>query len=190
MKRIWQRETVLGSAKCIQNVLCDFNDLGVIADKARNLFTGGGGEYFALSLLPVNDHAVSACACVQCFGGTVRLNYLARQPAVYWTISYAQSSMLPLYQNELWDHPTCSYALNKVFVCLRGAKYCVPPLVGDTVFGPNHLKTQKHTKHTLFRVFEGRDSEVQHCVSNLVKEHSSSEKSHDQKHTLVDLSVL
>ena len=68
MKRIWQRETVLGSAKRIQNVLCDFDDLGVIADKAGDPFAGGGGENFALSLLPVNDHAVSACACVQCFG--------------------------------------------------------------------------------------------------------------------------
>ena len=34
-------------------------------------------------------------------------------------------------------------------------------------------KVQKHTKHTLFCVFLGRDSGVQHCVSNLVKEHSS-----------------
>ena len=68
MIRVWQREIVLGSAKCIQNVLCDFDDLGVIADKARNPFTGCGGENFALSFLPVNDHAVSACACIQCFG--------------------------------------------------------------------------------------------------------------------------
>ena len=30
---------------------------------------------------------------------------------------------------------------------------------------------QKHTKHTLFRVFECWDSGVQHCVYNLVKEH-------------------
>jgi len=34
---------------------------------------------------------------------------------------------------------------------------------------------QKHTKHTLFRVFEGRDSGARHCVYNLVKEHSSFE---------------
>ena len=32
---------------------------------------------------------------------------------------------------------------------------------------------QKHTKHTLFRVFEGIESGVQHCVSNLVQEHGS-----------------
>jgi len=32
--------------------------------------------------------------------------------------------------------------------------------------------------------------DVDHCVSNLVKEHSGLEKYHDQKHTLVDLSVL
>ena len=32
---------------------------------------------------------------------------------------------------------------------------------------------QKHTKHTLFRVFAGRDAGVRHCVRNLVKEHSS-----------------
>ena len=30
-------------------------------------------------------------------------------------------------------------------MCVSGAKHCVPPLVGDTVFDPNHLKTQKHT---------------------------------------------
>jgi hypothetical protein len=33
---------------------------------------------------------------------------------------------------------------------------------------------QKHTTRTLFRVFECLDSGVQHCVRNLVKEHSSS----------------
>ena len=32
---------------------------------------------------------------------------------------------------------------------------------------------KKHTKHTLFRVFECWDYEVRHCVYNLVKEHSS-----------------
>ena len=32
---------------------------------------------------------------------------------------------------------------------------------------------QKHTKRTLFRVFAWKDSWVQHCVSNLVKERSS-----------------
>jgi len=32
---------------------------------------------------------------------------------------------------------------------------------------------QKHTKRTLFHVFECLESEVRHCVSNLVKEHSS-----------------
>ena len=32
---------------------------------------------------------------------------------------------------------------------------------------------QKHTKRTLFRVFDERDSGVRHCVRNLVKEHSS-----------------
>jgi len=31
---------------------------------------------------------------------------------------------------------------------------------------------QKHTKLTLFVVFFERDSGLQHCVSNLVKEHS------------------
>ena len=31
---------------------------------------------------------------------------------------------------------------------------------------------QRHTKHTLFRVFLGRDSGVRHCVGNIVKEHS------------------
>ena len=35
---------------------------------------------------------------------------------------------------------------------------------------------QKHTKHTLFLVFEKRDSGDPHCVYNIVKEHSSSEK--------------
>ena len=37
----------------------------------------------------------------------------------------------------------------------------------------SHVKVQKHTKHTLFRVFLCGDSGVEHCVSNLVKEHSS-----------------
>ena len=32
---------------------------------------------------------------------------------------------------------------------------------------------QKHTKHTLFRVFEYWDSGVEHCAYNLVKKHSS-----------------
>ena len=32
---------------------------------------------------------------------------------------------------------------------------------------------QKHTKHTLRCVFVCEDSRVRHCVSNLVKEHSS-----------------
>jgi len=32
---------------------------------------------------------------------------------------------------------------------------------------------QKHTKHTLFRVFLSGDFGVRHCVGNLVKEHSS-----------------
>ena len=47
--------------------------------------------------------------------------------------------------------------------------------INDLVFA--HLRyacrIQKHTKHTLFHVFVCGDSEVQHCVSNLVKEHSS-----------------
>jgi len=68
MKSRWRREIVLGSAKRIQHVLRDFDDLGIFADKASNPFTGGGGEYFALSLLPVHDHAVSAGTCIQCFG--------------------------------------------------------------------------------------------------------------------------
>ena len=34
-------------------------------------------------------------------------------------------------------------------------------------------KVQKHIKHTLFRVFEGIETRVQHCVSNLVEEHGS-----------------
>ncbi|MGA0315604.1 MAG: hypothetical protein ACO3MJ_09490, partial [Alphaproteobacteria bacterium] len=48
------------------------------------------------------------------------------------------------------------------------------PLLRDTVFYPNQLKYQKYTKHTLFRVFECLVFGAQHCVYNLVKEHSSS----------------
>ena len=33
-------------------------------------------------------------------------------------------------------------------------------------------KVQKHTKHTLFRVFECLDAGVPHCVRNLVQEYS------------------
>jgi len=33
-------------------------------------------------------------------------------------------------------------------------------------------RIQKHTKYTLFRVFLCGDSGVEHCVYNLVKEHS------------------
>ena len=47
-----------------------------------------------------------------------------------------QISIISLFQNQPWDHPTCSYALFQVFVCLSGAKHCVPPLVVDTVFDP------------------------------------------------------
>ena len=64
--------------------------------------------------------------------------------------------------------------------------------INDLIFA--HLRyacvIQKHTKHTLFVVFLGRDSGFQHCVYNLVKEHSSLGNTHDQKHTVVDLSAL
>ena len=43
--------------------------------------------------------------------------------------------------------------------------------------GLNVTAVQKHTKHTLFYVFLCWDSGVRHCVSNLVKEHSSFELS-------------
>ena len=54
--------------------------------------------------------------------------------------------------------------------------------------GLNITAVQKHTKHTLFRVFEYWDFGVQHCVSNLVKEHSIHEKLFGQ--TLIFLELM
>ena len=53
---------------------------------------------------------------------------------------------------------------------LRIRSVC-PPLVENTVFDPNHIKYQNHTKHTLSRVSAGWESEVQHFVCTLVKKH-------------------
>ena len=49
--------------------------------------------------------------------------------------------------------------------------------------------TQKYTKHTLFRVFVCWDAWIRHCVSNLVKEHSSFEYFKNQRYTLINLGV-